>query len=100
MESQTQCTSTLHYLKLVIRFCIPATLLESMPTGSVHFYDYIISEKGTSSAMSLSLIRSSYSVTGFIQASMSKIQGFSRTSNSFSNSFQGLMKNYKVNEKY
>ena len=36
------------------------------------------------------------SSTGFIQASMSKIQGFSRTSISLSNSFQGL----KVNEKY
>ena len=35
-----------------------------------------------------------YMTTGFVQASMSKIQGLLRTSESLSNSFQG----FKVNE--
>ena len=37
-----------------------------------------------------------YTNIGFIQASLSKIQGLSRTSKSLFNSFQGLT----VNEKY
>ena len=78
----------LHELDLMFSYIFFFRLLDagssSSSTGTLLFLKYI----------GVKMINQTY--TGFIQASMSKIQGLFKDFSSLSNSFQGL----NVNEKY